>query len=199
MCVYIYIFKQHLGIYWNKSYGYYYIQKMEGSHMQNCSCCSCVLVMKSSIQKIIEIFVKEGPSSYCFKSVVHIILCYIRLSINFLINKEVDFISQHLLTSFRITRFYIYFCKQQGFESNKLNVTTVPCLIQVPCPRTHGCASLIFMEPEGGEKARNDTLGSSTLWQKLSGLSLRFPWPEQIPLLTAPTIMRSCNSARGLK
>lgn len=130
---------------------------MEGSHMLNCSCCSCMLAMKSSIQKIIEIFVKEGPSSYCFKSVVHIILCYIRLSINFLINKEVDFISQHLLTSFRITRFYIYFCKQQGFESNKLNVTTAPCLIQVPCPRTHGCASLIFMEPEGGEKARNDT------------------------------------------
>lgn len=164
---------------------------------RTCSCCSCVLAMKSSIQKIIEIFVKEGPSSYCFKSVVHIILCYIRLSINFLINKEVDSISQHLLTSFRITRFYIYFCKQQGFESNKLNVTTAPCLFQVPCPRTHGCGSLIFME--GGGKATNDTPSSSALWWKLSGLSLRFHWPEQIPGLTAPTIMRSCSSAGGLK
>lgn len=146
---------------------------------RTCSCFSCVLAMKSSIQKIIEIFVKEVRS------------------INFLINKEVDSISQHLLTSFRITRFYIYFCKQQGFESNKLNVTTAPCLFQAPCPRTHGCGSLIFME--GGGKATNDTLGSSALWWKLSGLSLRFHWPEQIPWLTAPTIMQSCNLVGGLK
>lgn len=170
-------------------------RRWEVAIYRNCSCCSCVLGTRSSIQKTIEIFVKAGPSSYCFKSVVHIILYSIRLSINFLINKEVDVISQHLLTSFRITTFYIYFCKQQGFENNEPNITTAPCLFRVPCPRTHGCGSLIFVDPEGGEKAMNDTLGSSALWWKPSGLSLRFHWLEQVPWWTAPMIMRSCNPA----